>query len=59
MMTDFIGLEQLGERAAGEVRPEQFDPAYQVDPYPTYRQLRKKCPIGKSNAYGGFYYLST
>lgn len=38
---------------------DHFDPAIADDPYPAYAELRARCPIGKSEKYGGFYYLST
>jgi len=34
------------------------DPAYVVDPYPTYDTLRERCPITHSDLYGGFWLLS-
>ena len=38
---------------------DHYDPEFALDPHQTYRTLREKCPIGRSEAYGGFYVLST
>lgn len=40
-------------------RFDHFDPAFQDDPYPYYRQLRTGCPVGRSDLYGGFWFFST
>lgn len=36
-----------------------FDPALADDPYPTYKHLRTKFPVGWSERHGGFWILST
>ncbi len=38
---------------------DHFDPAFMIDPYPGYAQLREQCPVHHSDRHGGFYVLST
>jgi cytochrome P450 len=44
--------------AAAAVKLEPNRPDYIRDPYPTYRDLRLKCPVAHSDDFGGFWMLS-
>jgi cytochrome P450 len=43
-------------RVAGDF--DLHDPAFAVDPFPTYGRLREKCPVLHSERYGGFWLLT-
>jgi cytochrome P450 len=38
---------------------DHYDPDFALDPHATYAELRKRCPVGRSESYGGFYVVST
>jgi cytochrome P450 len=38
---------------------DHYDPEFALDPHSTYAELRKRCPVGRSEAYGSFYVVST
>lgn len=38
---------------------DHYDPDFALDPHRTYAELRKRCPVGWSDAYDGFYVVST
>jgi cytochrome P450 len=56
-MTDISNACVSGETAT-DVKLNPNDPAYARDPYPTYRDLREKCPVAHSDDFGGFWMLS-
>ena len=37
---------------------DHHDPALSADPYPAFARLRKECPVGWSEAWGGFWVVS-
>jgi cytochrome P450 len=37
---------------------DHYDQAFAFDPHETYATLRDKCPVGRSESYGGFYVIS-
>jgi cytochrome P450 len=37
---------------------DHWDPDLAVDPYPVYQALRDRCPVARSDEYGGFWVLS-
>src|SRR5579884_883124 len=51
------------ENGRGSVRPatefDHHDPEFAQDPYPTYRQLRDRGPVTWTEAWGGFWVVSS
>ena len=37
---------------------DHYDPSLAEDPYPALRELRERCPVGRSKRYGGFFFLT-
>jgi cytochrome P450 len=37
---------------------DHHGPELSVDPWPTYKDLRERCPVGRSDAHGGFWALT-
>lgn len=37
---------------------DHHDPAFVADPWPLYADLRQKCPVTRSERYGGFWFLT-
>jgi cytochrome P450 len=37
---------------------DHWDPAFANDPYPEWKRLRETCPVGRSDAHGGFWVVS-
>lgn len=37
---------------------DHHDPAFIADPWPTYRHLRRECPVRHSSRYGGFWLVT-
>jgi cytochrome P450 len=56
-MTDTSDARGRGETAT-DVKLDPNDPDYVRDPYPTYSELREKCPVAHSDEFGGFWMLS-
>ena len=56
-MTDTSNVRGPGDTAT-DVKLEPSSPEYARDPYPTYRDLREKCPVAHSDEFGGFWMLS-
>lgn len=56
-MTDTSDARGPGETAT-DVKLDPNSPEYARDPYPTYRDLREKCPVAHSDEFGGFWMLS-
>jgi cytochrome P450 len=46
------------EVVAAAARFELHDPALQDDPYPLFAELRKHCPVARSEQHGGHYIVS-
>lgn len=38
---------------------DPYDQRFRSDPFPSYAHFREKCPIGRVEAYGGFWAIST
>lgn len=38
---------------------DPFDPAFVADPFPTYAELRGRCPVARGGRWGGFWALTT
>lgn len=49
-MTDLPGLRD------GDF--DHHDPDFIADPWPTYQHLRRECPVGHSDRYGGYWYVT-
>ena len=55
--TDQIGI-YVGEDDPEIVNFHYSDPEIQQDPTPLYERIREKCPVARSERYGGFWMLS-
>lgn len=53
---DVTGEPALPGLATGEF--DHHQPDFIADPWPTYRQLRDRCPVSHSDNYGGFWLLT-
>jgi cytochrome P450 len=49
--------ERISEVLGNEY--DHYNPDFSLDPHATYAELRKRCPVGRSESYGGFYVVST
>jgi cytochrome P450 len=56
-MTETDDMRGRGEAAAA-VKLDPNSPEFIRDPYPTYRELRDRCPVAHSDQFGGFWMLS-